>query len=97
MAGKRSPTAHRTPEQIREHTRNYQATTEQKKNRAARNKARAQAIADGRAKKGDGKDVHHKKPLSKGGSTDKSNTAVVSRAKNRGHGMTDGKKPNKGR
>jgi hypothetical protein len=97
MAEKRSPTAHRTPSQIRAHGRTYQATEEQKTNRAARNKARAQAIADGRAKKGDGKDIDHKIPLSKGGSNAKSNTRVMSRSKNRGHGMTDGDKPNKGR
>jgi hypothetical protein len=97
MAEKRSPTAHRTPSQIREHTRTYQATTEQKKNRAKRNAARARAIAEGRAAKGDGKDVHHKKPLSQGGTNAKGNTAVVSRSENRGHGMTKGSKPNKGR
>ena len=48
------------------------------KDRAARNKARKQAIADGRAKKGDGTHVDHKKPLSEGGSNSKSNTRVVS-------------------
>lgn len=95
--GKRSPTGHRTPEQVREHTRTYQATTEQKKNRAQRNAARREAIADGRAAKGDGKDVDHKKPISKGGTNAPSNTRVVSRGTNRGHGMTRGSKPNKGR
>lgn len=38
----------------------YNAKPEQKKRRAARNKARRQMIAAGRAKKGDGKDVAHK-------------------------------------
>lgn len=38
----------------------YNAKPEQKKRRAARNKARRQMIAAGKAKKGDGKDVHHK-------------------------------------
>lgn len=52
--------------------------------RVANNKARREAIADGRAKKGDGKDVHHVKPLDKGGSTAKSNTKVVSKKTNRG-------------
>jgi hypothetical protein len=97
MPEKRSPTAHRTPSQIRKHGRTYQATAEQKKNRAKRNAARAQAIKDGRAKKGDGKDVGHKKPLSKGGSNAKSNTKVQSKKANRGHGMTRGKKANKGK
>jgi len=54
------------------------------KKRVAQNKARRQAIADGRASRGDGKDVHHVKPLDKGGSTDKSNTKVTTRKKNRG-------------
>jgi hypothetical protein len=35
-------------------------------------------------KKGDGMDVHHVKPLAKGGSATKSNTRVVSQKKNRG-------------
>ena len=62
----------------------YNARPDVKKKRAAQNKARRQAIADGRAKKGDGKDVDHKKPLDKGGSTEKSNTRVVSKKTNRG-------------
>ena len=53
-----------------------------KKDRAARNKARAQSGL----KKGDGKEVDHKKPLSKGGSNSKSNRRVVSRKVNRQKG-----------
>jgi len=94
---KRSDTAHRTPAQIREHGRTYQASAEQKKNRAKRNAARREAIRDGRASKGDGKDIDHKTPLSKGGSNAKSNTRVVSASANRGHGMTRGAKANKGK
>lgn len=62
---------------------NYQGTAEQKKNRAKRNKARRQAIADGRAKKGDGKDIDHKKPLRSGGSNEKSNHRVRDKSSNR--------------
>jgi hypothetical protein len=62
---------------------NYQGTDEQKRNRAKRNAARAEAIKDGRTTKGSGKDVDHKKPLSKGGSNAKSNTRVVSSSTNR--------------
>ena len=87
MAEKRSPTAHRTPSQIRAHGRSYQATTEQKKNRAKRNNARRAAEREGRVSKGDGKDIDHKRPLSKGGSNAKSNQRVTSRKANRGHGM----------
>ena len=54
------------------------------KKRVANNKARREAIRDGRATKGDGKDVHHVKPLDKGGSTKKSNTKVVSKKTTRG-------------
>jgi 5-methylcytosine-specific restriction endonuclease McrA len=57
-----------------------------KKHRAARNQARAEAMADGRVRKGDGKEVDHKKPLSKGGSNAKSNRRVVSRRTNRKKG-----------
>lgn len=61
----------------------YQGTEEQKKNRAARNKARRRAIAEGDAKKGDGKDVGHKRALSKGGSNSRSNTEMQSKSENR--------------
>lgn len=88
MAEKRSPTAHRTPSQIKEHGRTYQASEEQKKNRAKRNKARKEMEKEGKVKKGDGKDVDHKKPLSKGGSNDKSNLRVKDKSSNRGHGMS---------
>jgi hypothetical protein len=54
------------------------------KKRVANNKARREALREGRVKKGDGKDVDHKKPLAKGGSTNKSNTRVVSQKTNRG-------------
>ncbi len=66
--------------------RAYDASPARKKARAARNKARRQAIADGKARVGDGKDVDHKRPLSKGGSTKKSNTRVMSAKKNRSAG-----------
>jgi hypothetical protein len=97
VAEKRSKTAHRTPSQIREHGRTYQASAEQKKKRAARGRART-AVGKKLGKKAiAGKDVGHKKPLSKGGSNASSNLKVQSKKKNRGHGMTRGKKPNKGR
>ena len=54
------------------------------KKRVANNKARREALRDGRVKKGDGKDVHHVNPLDKGGSTKTSNTKVVSKKTNRG-------------
>lgn len=63
--------------------KNYHASEEQKKNRAKRNAARAEMEKDGRVRKGDGKDVDHKKPLSKGGSNSKSNLRVQPKSKNR--------------
>ncbi len=51
--------------------------------RAERHKARAMAVKAGTAHKGDGKDVDHKTPLSKGGKTVASNLRVVKAAENR--------------
>ena len=94
---KRSPTGHRTPSQVRRHTRTYGATPKQKANRAARGRARtAMEKKHGKAAL-KGKDVGHKKPLSKGGSNSKKNLAVQSVKSNRGHGMTNGSKANKGK
>lgn len=45
----------------------YQAQPDQKKNRAARNAARAKMMKAGKVKKGDGKDVAHVKAFDKGG------------------------------
>ena len=61
----------------------YQGTPDQKKNRAKRNAARSQLTKEGRVSKGDGMDVDHKKPLSKGGSTAASNLRAVSKTVNR--------------
>ena len=60
----------------------YQGTEEQKKNRAQRNKARRQAIRDGKAKKGDCTDVHNVKAMSKGG-TNKDGVKIVPASTNR--------------
>lgn len=81
-SGKRSPTAHRTLEQSRQHYRDYQGTPEQIANRAKRNQARKEAGL----KKGDPREAAHKKPLSKGGSNAKSNVHVTSRKANRQKG-----------
>jgi hypothetical protein len=60
----------------------YHKTAAQKKRRAGRNKARRDAMAKGKVKKGDKKDVHHKDGNPRNNKS--SNTAVVSRKKNRG-------------
>jgi hypothetical protein len=61
----------------------YEDTPAQVKNREERNKARAHLMKEGRVSKGDGKDVDHIKPLSKGGSSSKSNLKVKSASNNR--------------
>lgn len=45
----------------------FQGTEQQKKNRAARNAARAKMMKAGKVRKGDGKDVAHVKAFDKGG------------------------------
>lgn len=62
----------------------YHAKPEQKKNRAQRNAARRDMMEAGRVKKGDGKDVDHKKPIRSGGGNSPTNLRVTSKSKNRG-------------
>lgn len=52
---------------------------ERVKERAKRNKARAELMREGKVKKGDGKVVDHKRALSKGGGTARSNLRVMSK------------------
>lgn len=66
--------------------RAYDASPARKKARAARNKARREAERNGQVRKGDGKDVDHKRPLARGGSTDKGNTRVLGSSSNRSKG-----------
>jgi hypothetical protein len=61
----------------------YNSKPEQIKNRSERTTARRQSNAAGTTSKGDGKDIDHKQPLSKGGSNSKSNQRVVSKESNR--------------
>jgi hypothetical protein len=72
---------------------NYQGKPEQLKNRAKRNAARAKMMKAGRVQKGDGKDVDHKQPLSKGGSTSTSNLKVTSVHANRSYKRQKDRKP----
>ena len=67
---------------------NYQGTEEQKKNRAKRNAARAAKMKTGAVKKGDGKDVDHSTPISKGGGNASSNLKVKSKSANRSFART---------
>jgi hypothetical protein len=71
----------------------YHASPKAKKQRAARNRARREAEKEGKVHKGDGKEVDHKRALSNGGSTGKSNTRVISRKQNRSYKRDRNNKP----
>lgn len=82
------PSAPSYKRQYKQEYKVSQASEKEKKNRAKRNTARRQTEKAGKVSKGDGKDVDHKKPLSKGGSNAKSNRRIVSAAKNRSFSRT---------
>lgn len=71
------------PRDYKREYENYQGTEEQKKNRAQRNKARRLMVREGRAAKGDGKDVDHITPMRSGGTSTKSNLRMRSKSANR--------------
>jgi hypothetical protein len=60
---------------------NYQGRPDQKKKRAMRNKVRREALRAGTAKKGDGKDIHHKDHNPH--NSDASNLAKIDKGHNR--------------
>ena len=68
----------------------YNARPEQVKKREMRNQARAELMKDGKVKKGDGKDVDHKKMLDGNGTNAKGNLRVVDQTTNRGWRKTNG-------
>jgi len=70
------------PRDLKKEYRDYHALPQQKKRRAQRNAARNEAVADGRAKKGDGKEVHHV-DAPRTGSLENVPTRVVSKSVNR--------------
>lgn len=71
------------PRNYKKEYKEYHGKPEQIKNRNKRDKARR---AMGRDGAGDGKEIDHKRPLSKGGSNGRSNLRVVSKAVNRRKG-----------
>ena len=71
------------PRNYKQEYENYDGTEAVKKKRAQRNKARRMLEREGVVHKGDGKDVDHKKPLSKGGTTVIGNLRAKPAAANR--------------
>jgi hypothetical protein len=68
--------------------KDYGSKPEVMKDRAQRNAARRQAMRDGVVSKGDGKDIDHKTPISKGGTNAKNNLRAVPASKNRSFART---------
>jgi 5-methylcytosine-specific restriction endonuclease McrA len=64
----------------------YEATKRERHNRSERVTARRELAKEGLVHKSDGKDVDHKRPLSKGGSNDRSNLRAISSHSNRSKG-----------
>ena len=73
------------PRDYKKEYANYDGTEAVKKKRAQRNKARRMLEREGVVKKGDGKDVDHKTPLSKGGATVRSNLRAKPASQNRSY------------
>lgn len=74
------------PRKVRDYAeeyRTYDGTPKVKAKRAQRNKARRMLEREGLVHKGDGKDVDHIRPLSKGGATVRSNLKVKNSSANR--------------
>lgn len=61
----------------------YTSRPEVVKKRVEQNKARRIMEREGKVSKGDGKDVDHRTPLSKGGTSSRSNLRVVPASTNR--------------
>ena len=68
--------------------RQYNATPSATAKRVENNSARKSLIKDGKAHVGDGNDVDHIRPLSKGGGNNKSNLRVVPASTNRSFSRT---------
>lgn len=64
----------------------YEAKPAQRHNRSERVTARRELAKEGLVRRGDGKDVDHKQPLSKGGSNARSNLRAISSSANRAKG-----------
>lgn len=84
MAGKRDPSSHRTPEQIRKMNREYDSQPHKIKQRVMNKQARRQLEKEGLVRKGDGKDVDHIRPVRSGGTNARKNLRAIPASRNRG-------------
>lgn len=66
-----------------EYQKEYNARPENVAKRVQNNAARREAMRGGTVKKGDGKDVDHKRMLDEGGTNAKGNLRVISASENR--------------
>lgn len=73
--------------------RAYNSKPSSKKDRASRNAARAEAMKEGKVRKGDGKDIDHKDSNPR--NNKKGNTQVMSASKNRAMNQHDPRKKKK--
>jgi 5-methylcytosine-specific restriction endonuclease McrA len=78
----------RNPRRYDLEQRDYNSKPSVKKDNAARKRARRKLEKEGVVKKFDGKDVDHKKALSKGGGNGRSNLRAVPKSKNRSFART---------
>lgn len=74
------------PRNYKKEYENYHSSEKQKKNRAARNAARAAMLKKGKVKKGDGKDVTHRNGNPRDNS--EKNLGVLKASKNRSYRRT---------
>jgi hypothetical protein len=72
---KRDPSSHRTPGQIRRVNRDSDSLPRKIDQRTTNNRNRREFERDGRVRKGDGKDIDHRTPVSRGGSNARSKLA----------------------
>jgi hypothetical protein len=82
--GKRDPSSHRTPEQIRAMDRGYNARPDIQRMREERNQARAYMKKKVGAKALEGKDVGHRRMVIHGGTNAPSNLEIQTQHSNRG-------------
>ena len=76
------------PRDYKKEYANYQGKPEQIENRTQRNAARREMERKGLVRKGDGKDVDHRTPISKGGGNGNGNLRVVPKGQNRSFART---------